>query len=296
MDYYKLSQTSPDVKATPVYYLVVHTSANPDGYGGHHLTDLDIGNILNTHISGRKWRTVGYHYVITTDGRIQKGRYDSQSGAHATEHGANSCGLGICYVGGYAPVQFGTKPPDKDLVPKDTRTQQQKISLVLLLYLLKRKYPQAQVLGHKDLGAPKACPCFNAKSEYEWITAGTEPPEDAKRLLAAGGVKDWRKPYSLDKIEDYGVGKIKENTPISLAYQQTGLSLFAETRASNVVRYASNDSGGWNKELVDVSGRVLKSTVKSNNNTSGTQYASNTNFSILNDNIGKDNMDITFTI
>ena len=31
---------------------------------------------------------------------------------------------------------------------------------------LKKKFPQAQIVGHKDLDHGKACPCFNAK-EYQ---------------------------------------------------------------------------------------------------------------------------------
>ena len=32
---------------------------------------------------------------------------------------------------------------------------------------LKKKFPQAQIVGHKDLDHGKACLCFNAQAEYQ---------------------------------------------------------------------------------------------------------------------------------
>ena len=40
------------------------------------------------------------------------------------------------------------------------------LNCVFLCYL-KKKFPQAQIVGHKDLDHGKACPCFNAKAEYQ---------------------------------------------------------------------------------------------------------------------------------
>ena len=49
--------------------------------------------------------------------------------------------------------------------PADTRTEAQKRALEWLLRRLKREYPGAVVHGHRDF-ARKACPCFDATSEY----------------------------------------------------------------------------------------------------------------------------------
>ena len=71
--------------------------------------------------------------------------------------GENSKSIGICYVGGLA----------KDCsTPKDTRTEAQKQSLLELLKELKERYPNATMHGHREF-ADKACPCFDAKSEYK---------------------------------------------------------------------------------------------------------------------------------
>lgn len=82
-----------------------------------------------------------------------------QIGAHAS--GWNDRSIGICYEGGL----------DEQGKPADTRTYAQKCSLLDLLRQLKKDYPQARILGHYQLDASihKACPCFNAKREYQTL-------------------------------------------------------------------------------------------------------------------------------
>ena len=53
--------------------------------------------------------------------------------------------------------------------PSDTRTREQKNTLLTLIKDLKLRYPKALVLGHHDLNKHKACPCFDARAEYEGI-------------------------------------------------------------------------------------------------------------------------------
>jgi len=90
--------------------------------------------------------------VIRLDGRIEKGRSESEVGAHCL--GQNLHSIGVCYIGGR----------DKNGNFADTRTDAQKESMNILLYGLSLKY-KCQVFGHRDF-AKRACPCFNAKSEY----------------------------------------------------------------------------------------------------------------------------------
>jgi N-acetyl-anhydromuramyl-L-alanine amidase AmpD len=45
--------------------------------------------------------------------------------------------------------------------PADTRTVEQKETLHKLIERLKEDYPEAKVVGHRDLpGVSKDCPCF----------------------------------------------------------------------------------------------------------------------------------------
>ena len=98
----------------------------------------------------------GYHYYITKDGKVHRCRPEEMVGAHARRYNAHS--IGICYEGGL----------DANGEADDTRTPAQKHTLVTLLRSLKVDYPNARILGHRDLPwVKKDCPCFDARAEYQ---------------------------------------------------------------------------------------------------------------------------------
>jgi len=127
--------------------IIVHCSANRAG------SALRMADIDSYHRS-LGWIGCGYHYVIPTDGTIEPGRPDEMVGAHCKNHNRHS--IGVCYIGGLS----------KDGKPADTRTDAQRIALRNLLERLRWRYPDALIVGHRDLDPQKACPCFNAASEY----------------------------------------------------------------------------------------------------------------------------------
>ena len=101
----------------------------------------------------RGFRTIGYHFYITKDGTLYPGRPESQIGAHAKGYNAHS--IGICYEGGL----------DAHGRSKDTRTEAQKITMEELLRSLLVDYPDAEIVGHRDLpNVHKDCPCFDTKA------------------------------------------------------------------------------------------------------------------------------------
>ena len=53
--------------------------------------------------------------------------------------------------------------------PKDTRTPQQKESLIDLIQDIMEEYPDIKVYGHRDF-ADKPCPSYDAKEEYREIS------------------------------------------------------------------------------------------------------------------------------
>lgn len=128
--------------------IIIHCADTPRG------VYFDVDDIREWHTSPpRNWSDVGYHYVVLINGDVQKGRLDHVVGAHASGHNSNS--IGICYIGGKG---------------EDTRTLQQKVSIETLLRYLKLMYPDAEILGHRDLpNVSKSCPSFNAKDEYKYI-------------------------------------------------------------------------------------------------------------------------------
>ena len=132
--------------------IVVHCSATQEG------KNISAATIDKWH-KKRGWRGIGYHYVIGLDGLIELGRPVEQVGAHVKGHNKNS--IGICYVGGVE----AERDDDGEWVAKDTRTPEQKESLLMLLKVLKKVHPTATIHGHNEFAA-KSCPCFNAYEEY----------------------------------------------------------------------------------------------------------------------------------
>ena len=134
-----------------IKYIVIHCAATKEGQS------FDIKDVDRWH-KARGWKGVGYHFFIKLTGVVQLGRDISEVGAHVG--GYNSHSIGICYCGGL----------DRNGTPKDTRTDEQKMSLIAIIRELKDKFPNAIVQGHKDFpGVAKACPSFNAKSEYKTL-------------------------------------------------------------------------------------------------------------------------------
>ena len=122
--------------------IIVHCSANRAG------SALRMADIDSYHRS-LGWIGCGYHYVIPTDGTIEPGRPE-----HCKNHNRHS--IGVCYIGGLS----------KDGKPADTRTDAQRIALRTLLERLHRRYPDALIVGHRDLDSQKTCPCFDVANEY----------------------------------------------------------------------------------------------------------------------------------
>ena len=140
--------------------IIIHCSATREGQ------DISVDTIRQWHIR-RGWSDIGYHFVIYLDGSVHEGRPLERIGAHTIGHNRNS--IGVCYIGGMNKEY--TKA-------KDTRTTAQKESLKNLLMSYKNKYKDIKIYGHRDF-ANKACPSFDATSEYKWISDGKhETPKE----------------------------------------------------------------------------------------------------------------------
>lgn len=144
--------------------IVVHCSATPEG------KDFTVNDIDRWH-RARGFKKIGYHYVVYRDGTVHPGRSENEVGAHVSGYNNNS--IGVCYIGGL--TADGKKA-------KDTRTTAQKSGLLNLLIKLQKKYPDAKIVGHRDLSPDlnhdgkiepnewvKECPSFDAKTEYQNI-------------------------------------------------------------------------------------------------------------------------------
>lgn len=151
-------------------YIAIHCTATREGMA------QTVEDIRREH-RRNGWSDIGYHYVITLDGKIHLGRDVDVAGAHVSGYNSNS--IGIAYVGG---VENNPKVSYSQLKAKDTRTKAQKAALLSLLVDLRRLYPYARIQGHRDFSPDKnhngtiepsewikQCPSFDAKTEYRNI-------------------------------------------------------------------------------------------------------------------------------
>lgn len=131
-----------------IKYIAVHCTATPQ--------TTSIDSIRNFWKKNLGWKMPGYHFIIKPDGEIvELLSIDQVSNGVA---GYNSKTINVCYLGGV----------DKNNKPIDNRTEAQKKALNTKLTELKKKFPKAIIQGHRDFPkVAKACPCFNAKTEYE---------------------------------------------------------------------------------------------------------------------------------
>ena len=130
-----------------VKYLVVHCSGNRCNQ------PLTVDGLTNT--GKERFGQPSYHYYVRRNGNIIPILSESVRGVHAV--GYNHCSIAVCYEGGL----------DEHGVATDTRTELQKHALYELLKQLHEEYPQARIVGHRELpGVHKDCPGFIASKEY----------------------------------------------------------------------------------------------------------------------------------
>ena len=120
-----------------ILFLVVHCSDTPNN---QNLGALDIHKM---HL-GFGWDGIGYHKIIARDGLIEEGRPEYWYGAHVK--GINHKSLGVCLIG------------------KNNFTKSQFISLKIILKKWKLNYPDAKIIGHRDVTkTKKTCPNFDVE-------------------------------------------------------------------------------------------------------------------------------------
>jgi N-acetylmuramoyl-L-alanine amidase len=112
-----------------------------------HCSDTNSKKITNaSHIHamhlGFGWDGIGYHKIIGRNGLVENGRPEYWIGAHA--YAFNEKSLGVCLIG------------------KENFTTSQFQSLYKVLKNWTVKYPNAEIIGHKDtLNTTKTCPNFD---------------------------------------------------------------------------------------------------------------------------------------
>lgn len=123
---------------------------------------------LKQEFKNKGWKNPGYHYVVFPDGSVHQllAVEEVSNGVQ----GYNSTAINVAYLGGI------TKNGKDEIVAVDNRTPKQKRALRTLLIQLKKKFPQAEIMGHRSIWGEntpskwkKTCPNFNAVEEYKDI-------------------------------------------------------------------------------------------------------------------------------
>lgn len=133
-----------------IKFIVIHCTATPQ--------DTKIQSIISYWRKVLGWKNNGYHFIIDKNGNTSKITPIDKIANGVKNQNANS--IHIAYIGGI----------DNKGHSIDNRTLKQKESLLYYLRDLKRKFPKAEILGHRNFPeVKKDCPCFNAAKEYENI-------------------------------------------------------------------------------------------------------------------------------
>ena len=143
-----------------IKYLIIHCTATPQG---REVSSDEIRRLHTLPVSkgGRGWSQVGYTDLIHLDGAIERlvdNNEDDNVDPWEITNGAvgyNAVSRHIVYVGGI----------DANGKPKDTRTQEQYLSLSAYVLDFHRRFPDVKIIGHNEVAA-KACPSFDVQ---KWL-------------------------------------------------------------------------------------------------------------------------------
>ena len=141
-----------------IKYIFVHCTASQQ--------TATVQQILKE-FTQRGWRIPGYHYIVDPKGMLTQLVAEDRISNGVKGYNAES--INVAYIGGI----------DSKKKAIDNRTPEQKKTLLNILTRLKQKYPNAIIMGHRDISPDKnhngivdpwerikECPCFNAKTEY----------------------------------------------------------------------------------------------------------------------------------
>jgi|GEM_PF-1217388 len=171
----------------PTYYKKTHIVLH------HTLTDRDTTTfeaVNNYHKNLWNFKSslgyyIGYHYFITSDGKVYQGRNDWEIGAHCTQENKNYNGIGICLTG-----NFDNQQP----------SEAQKKSLKMLIKDLMAKHGIAKenLKFHRDYATYKSCPGNKIPKDFFDKILLTENNNQNKtmKIIRQNGGQDC---YAIDK-------------------------------------------------------------------------------------------------
>lgn len=124
-------------RASTQYIILHHIDAKTATVQDIHRWHLERDN--------QTWAGIGYNIYVRKDGSVYKGRGVEMSGAHTENY--NSISVGVAFEGDY------------ELIDKSMPEAQYNAGLEVIEYL-KELYPNAKIVGHKELNKT-SCPGSN---------------------------------------------------------------------------------------------------------------------------------------
>lgn len=151
-DIEEVKEINPFIKANigmrKINHIVIHCTATSQ--------DISIKSICKYWNEILKWNSPGYHFIIEANGTLHN-LLPIEKVANGVK-GYNEHSIHISYIGGI----------DKNKKAIDNRTDDQKMVMRKIVNELKIKFPDAEILGHRDFpNVKKDCPCFDVKKEFK---------------------------------------------------------------------------------------------------------------------------------
>ena len=138
----------------PIDLIVIHCTASPNGVW-YSAADIDAWHRQRGFVrlpefvkrQNPSLLAIGYHFVIYTNGAVASGRHLEEVGAHAKGHNRTSLGISLVGTDKFTPIQW-------EMLRANVRG-------------LRLKFPDAQVVGHRELNPGKTCPGFDVQTWLE---------------------------------------------------------------------------------------------------------------------------------
>ncbi|MEM6730719.1 MAG: N-acetylmuramoyl-L-alanine amidase [Myxococcota bacterium] len=122
--------------------ITIHHTAGPNN--DPLSTPARLRQLQSAHMDGRGWCDVGYHFIVSQDGRLWEARSLPLRGAHTANH--NSRNIGISYAGNYETA-----------LPSNSQLQNGADLLAMLAKDHAIPLDGSRIKGHRDFGAT-LCP------------------------------------------------------------------------------------------------------------------------------------------
>ena len=121
---------------------VHHEGWTPVWFTDYASTAKRMEHIRNSHVKGRHWADIGYHYIIDRSGRVWEGRDLRYQGAHVSKN--NEHNVGVMLLGNFEKQR-----------PSDAQLNSLRQTLQSLMH--RYQVPVSRVYTHQEL-QPTACP------------------------------------------------------------------------------------------------------------------------------------------